>query len=499
MSSTHDFRSIGPHMARGALWMVAMRWVLRIIGLANVVILARLLAPEDFGIIAMATVVVGFLQMFADVNVDLVLIRNADAGRQQYDSAWTVQALSGLAIMLLLFALAPLMARYYGDDRVILVTWIISLKAAIIGFENVGVVEFRKRLDFRREFKYWVIRRLFTVTFTLVLALAMRNYMALAIAQPTAGLVTVILSYVMSDYRPRISFAKFGEIWSFSRWLIVYNTAGFVTDRVDEFIVGGIAGPVRLGHYFIAADVSTLPTREVSLPVSRALMPTLAKIAHDPAELRVAFRTVLAYLAVTSFSIGGGLAVVAEDLIVVVLGEKWLPAVPIFRWLAVYGAFAGLLWGLQPYFIVRHRERAFALLTAAHAIVLSAALTLTAVWFDLLEIAMVRTAVMALIVIVLFRLLIRAGDVGATEIVQALWRPALASGVMVLAVAHFPAFAGDTRVLGLAAEVALGAVVFGFVLIGLWLVAGRPAGPEATAVGLVAGLLRRRGPRPDAS
>ncbi|MBY0431594.1 MAG: oligosaccharide flippase family protein, partial [Rhodospirillales bacterium] len=155
-----DFKSMSGHMARGALWMVGMRWSLKAVGAINTVILARLLAPDDFGVIAMATIVVGFVEMLADCNVDMALLRNPNATREHYNSAWTGQIMMGAIVTALLCLLARPMAAYYGDPRVETVMYIVSFRGFIMGWQNIGVVDFRRNLEFSKEFRYWVYRRL---------------------------------------------------------------------------------------------------------------------------------------------------------------------------------------------------------------------------------------------------------------------------------------------------------------------------------------------------
>ncbi|MBF0307039.1 MAG: oligosaccharide flippase family protein, partial [Alphaproteobacteria bacterium] len=431
----HDFKSIGGAMARGAAWMLAMRWSLRLVGLINTIILARLLVPADFGVVAMATIVVGFVEMLSEANVDMALLRRADTARAHWDTAWTVQILTGLGATAALWLAAAPMATYYADPRVETVIQIVSLRAALIGFQNIGVVEFRRKLDFAREFRFWVWRRLSTVVLTLALVLAIGDWRALAWGMPLAALVSVALSFRMSDYRPRLSVAKFGEIWSFSRWLIVFNTAQFVSRRVDEFVVGGMAGATLMGHYYVASDVATMPTREVVLPVGRALIPTFAALSHDQDELWAAARTVLGVLALICFSTGVGLAMVAEDLVRVVLGARWLEAVPFFSLLALAGALEGIALGLQPYFVVRGHERAYAMANLAGVALLVPAAFAAGHLLSVEAVPLARIATVALMLGGLIVMLARVSGAGLAAVMAELWRPLAAAGAMAAALA----------------------------------------------------------------
>lgn len=484
----HDFNSISGHMARGALWMVAMRWSLKAIGLVNTLILARLLAPADFGIIAMAMVAVNFLQVVAEMNVDLALLRNRETTREHYDSAWTVQLLAGALVTAVLFMLAEPLARYYGDPRVELVIQIISLRAVILGARNIGLVDFRKSLDFSKEFRFWLYQRVLLFVFGLGLVVAMGNYLGLALATPLSAMIGLILSYTMARYRPRLSVARFREMWSFSQWLMLYNTSLFLGSRGDEFVVGGASDAETMGNYFIASDTSTLPTRELVMPIGRALIPTYAEIAHDGSEMGTAFRSVLGFLAATCIAVGVGMAVVAEDFVLVVLGEKWSGAIPYFGWLAVGGAISGLLIGMQPYFVVVGRERSFALLYAVYTAFLLPALFLVGHLMGIEWIPIVRCGATLASLLAVFAAVVRMGAANTTEIAAAIWRPVVASTVMGLAVVALHRVMPDQRLLSLAYDVTVGVVVYTGSLLALWLASGRPAGPEKTMLRV----LRRR-------
>lgn len=295
---SHDYKSISTHMAKGAIWMVMMRWSLKAIGLINTIIIARLLTPDDFGIIAMAMIAFALLETLSDVDADNILLRNKNAAREDYDSTWTIKVILGVGVTAGMFAVAPLCALYFDDERVTTVIQIISFRALIIGFENVGVVDFRKDLNFSKEFRYWIYRRITLFVFSLTLVFALRSYYALAIAIPLSAAITVAISFKMSSYRPRFCFKKFKEIWAFSVWLLVERYSDFFANRADEIIIGGISNTSTMGSYHVGSDLAMLPTREVVLPMTRALVPTYSKIAHDGEELRKAFCGVFNYVAI---------------------------------------------------------------------------------------------------------------------------------------------------------------------------------------------------------
>ena len=480
----HDFKSISGHMARGAVWMVLMRWSIRFIGLFSTIILARLLTPDDFGVVAMAMVVVALIERLAETQVDTALLRGNYTEREYYDSAWTLQIAVGLCMTAVILLVSPFVASYFNDPRVGDILPIVATRAAIVGFQNIGIVDFRRHLQFGKEFRFWVSRKLATFVLVMIAALILRNYIALALAMPISAIVTVVISFWMSDYRPRLALAKIGEIWSISQWLLVFSVARYVNEKMDSFLVGGAGGSAQMGYYTVAVDIATMPSRELVLPTGRALLPTFAKITHDPQELARAFNTVLGFLGIVSLSAGVGMAVIAQDLVAVVLGSQWGAAVPYFRWLAIFGAVSGIAVGLQPFFIAIGRERAYALITLVQAALLIPALLAAYTWFGFQEIAAARAAVMPVILFYMLALVVRYTHVRSTDILAALWRPTLAAAGMGLVVTalHLPAGSVPVAV-SLVFDIATGAVSFAAILTGLWMLSGRPEGAEKVVLG----------------
>lgn len=479
-----DFSSVKGVMARGAAWMVGMRWTLRALGLVNTVIIARLLTPADFGITTMAAIVVEFLMTLSETNVDLALLRSNHSERAWMDTAWTIKVLCGLAATLALLALAPAAAAYYGDPRVCDVVRVVALRAVVTGFENIGVLEFRRNLDFAREFRFWVWRRVLMLGFGLGLALYLRNYMALALAAPLSGAITVAVSFVMSPYRPRFCLRHWRALWTFSQWVILYNTARFVNSRVDQFVIGSIGTPAQTGGYYVAYDTASLPTREVIWPMGRAFTPTLARIVHDPAEMRKALRGILGFVFLIALPAGVGMSLVAEDATLTLLGRQWIGAVEFFRWLAVCGALESFALAMESYFVAVGHERTFAAFNLFQVAILAPAVLLAGNHFGPEAIAAARTVVTAGAVMGMFHLMVRLGWLDWRDLAAAAWRPAVATAAMAVAVhaLHAPL---SLPLLSLARDAAVGGATFASVLLALWHAAGRPDGTEKSILAVL--------------
>lgn len=486
----------GRELARGSAWMIGMRWAIRGVGLVSTVILARLLAPDDFGVVAMAMVAVAILQSFAASGTDLALLRNTKATREHYDTAWTLEIIQGVVLAIVLFATAPLVGGHFEDPRVTEVVRMLSLRALFYGFQNIGVVNFRRDLQFGREFRFGVAKKLATFVVTVGTALWLRSYWALVIGQVLGQLIEVGISYRMSDYRPRLSLARIGEIWGFSQWLVLARFARLVNKQFDRWVVGTIGGASVMGYYYVAADFAASPSDEVVLPMSRAAFPVYSRLHDEPAALRQAFHNVLASMTAISLVMGLGMAVVADDFVRVALGAKWLEAIPLMPWLGVFGAFYGVAHTLDIFMLATGRERLTALMTAANALLTVPVLLVAAQGWGIIGIAAAKAAMAVVFAIALAVAATRRPPVSLRVVWSALW-PSLSSALtMAVAVKFLQALAPvDSPVYGLLRDVAGGAIVYIAVTAALWALRGRPDGIEREALRRVRRFLAGRNSR----
>lgn len=470
------------HLLRGSAWMITMRWSIRGLGLVSTVILARVLTPEDFGIVAMAMVVIGFLEVFTQTGVDLALIRDRAATRAHFDTAWTLEILQAAALALALLIVAPFAAAWFDDPRVTLVIRLLALRALIGGFENIGVVAFRRELDFSREFWFGVVKKTATVAITITIALWLRSYWALVIGLVGGRLLDVLISFRMHPYRPRWCLERVREIWSFSQWLLLARVANVVNRKFDEFVVGGQAGTSAMGTYFVASDIATAPTEEIVLPMARGTFPVYSRTLDRRDELAEAFRGVLATTAYLCCALGLGLASVAAELVPLVLGEQWLATIPLMQALGACGVGLGIAFTFDPLLWASGRADISAKYKWVQLALMIPAVLVGVSLGGVLGIALAKTAVVFALLPLLIVWVARAEGIRVGPLVAAL-APAFASGIaMVIAVRAIADALEGAGWWALVAEVAGGAVVFLSFATLLWVLRGRPEGPERRAL-----------------
>ncbi len=471
-------------MATGALWMVLFKLLERGLGLISTLILARLLMPKDFGIVAMAMSVIALLELFSAFGMDTVLIQQRDARPEHFDTAWTLNVLAGCAVATLLAVLSIPASHFYREPRLVAVALALAVGAVIQGLENVGVVEFRKQLRFDREFRYLLAKKLLAFVVTVPLAFWLRNYWALVIGTLAGRAGAVCLSYLIQPLRPRFSLATASEMLHFSKWLMVQNLLSFLKERSASFFIGRVAGPAALGMFSVSAEVASMPGTELIAPINRAILPAYVKLAHDPVALGREYLSVMAGIGLIGVPAVAGVALTAPFIVLLVLGPTWTAAEPLLEVLAFFGITQVLQSNAYSAFIALGKPAIFAKINAFHVVALLLCLsTLTpvygargAAW------AYVVAAIAALPVN--FYYIIKFLGLRSLDFVARLWRPLLSAAVMYVTGKlwgpQLPPGAKSSAeaFVPLLSCIAVGAATYVVVDILLWLIAGRPDGAE---------------------
>jgi O-antigen/teichoic acid export membrane protein len=483
MAKQEKERSLASHMVRGSAWSIGFRWAMRLLGLVSTIILARLLTPADYGVVTIAMIVAGTLEVLSQTGQQLALIRHPSPTREHYDSAFTVSVLLGFVLGTAIWLTAPITVAYFHEPRAEPIVHIVAFRSVLRGFENIGVTRFQRDFRFRAQFVYNVTPSIVSFFVTLVAAFTLRNYWALVIGIMSEQAVTIVLSYVLEPYRPRFSVAKVREIWSFSIWSFMRNIGVYVNQNVDKFGVGGFAGAATMGRYEVATDLAASPTLEINAPMMNVLVPVMAKVQSDPERRRDLYLRVLYWSALICTSTAVGVALVTSDLVDLVLGPKWGDVKPLMPWLAF--AFGTQAATANVYYVfdtvgrpkVSARLQWLRFLTLVAVVVPTAFLMRSAV-----AVAMGRFAVTLAITPFLFATIAPVLDVKVSDFVRTFWRPlaaSLAMAVVVQSLNAFLPFSGPARLL---LDVLLGASAYVGTVMFTWQLVGAPDGPETVAL-----------------
>lgn len=465
---------------QGSALTLTMRWLSRLVGLVSTIFLVRLLSPEDFGVVAMAMIVVGLIDLFGDTAVDLALIRHPNPERAHFDSAWSVSALIGTGLALLLVVIASPVSVYFAEPRVEFIIYCLSVKTLFVGFENVGVVWFRRNLDFMSEFRYTVVRRIAPKFVIVAFAFTFRDYRALVYGEMVGAAFALALTYYVHPFRPRPNLTKLRELWSFSLWILFADVGEYLHQSVGRLVVGTVTNAATLGKFAIAEELSRLPQTELIGPMSRPLYPAYSRFHADLPRLRDAYLQVLSVTATIAASTAAGIALTAEDLLGILFGQQWVSVAPVMTWLAIACGMTSISGSVAPVLNALGFARRTAILTwSSYAVMLAGLFVVSRQTSDVVALAKIQAALtvtMAPIYMLQLRTIL---PFAWTEIAAAIWRPIVAAAAMALVLVATKFFTEPlASPIRLALEVALGAAVFTGVQALLWMAVGRPEGAE---------------------
>ena len=476
----------------GALLTVTMRWSDRLIGLISMVVLARLLMPADFGIIAMASVVVGLIDVLLDLGVNIALIHNHQADREDYDTAWTLRLCQAALVGIVIFFGAPLAADYYNNPLVTNVLRVMAFSVLIGGLENIGIVTFQKNMEFGKDFQFFFYKRVAGFAVTLTAAFLLHTYWAMVIGALSGRIVGALLSYKMHPHRPRFSFSRLRHIWSFSQWVLVRNIGAYLDSRTDKLIVGGRTDASITGAYAVADEIAAMPTTELLAPLGRVLFPAFVQKRDDPQAFARSVSTAIGVQALVAIPACVGLALVANDAVHALLGAKWGQAVPFIQIMAFTNLLLALVHSGAYALLAMGKVKMLAVVTWLQAVLFLGAAIALFPQSGAVELATIRlVAVVAGSLVLIGIVLTQIEALSARAFFMPLLRPLLASGSMALLLIQLhPLLVGLAPLVRLLAEIASGGLAYLGGMTIMWLLARRPEGAEAY---LLKNILHMRG------
>ncbi len=324
---------------RGGGWVFTLNILDKGLNFVKVLILARLLTPEDFGLVGIAWLAILSLETFSQTGFQAALIQRKGKIDEFLDTAWVIQFLRGILLFALLFFLAPLAEKFFNSSGVTPVLRFLGLTLIIGGLSNIGMVTFIKELNFRKQFAYQISGTLSDFLVAIPFALILRDVWALAWGQIAGATMRTIVSYFLHPYKPRLKFdlEKAHELFSFGRWVTVSTIIIFFFTNGDNAFVGKFLGITALGLYQMAYRISNLPATEIAHVISQVAFPAYSKLQESLPRLKEAYLKVFQLIVFLAFPAAGLIFVLASDFTKIFLGEKWMPMVPAMQVLCIFG------------------------------------------------------------------------------------------------------------------------------------------------------------------
>ena len=356
-------------LLRGLAWTGIAKWTTQLLRWVATFAIARLLSPEDYGVVGMAMVYVGFVQLFNEFGLSSAIVQNQSLTRHD------IARLSGFALALgvplfgISVALASPIAAFYDEPVVRWIVIALSTRFILDAIAMAPKAIVARELRFKR--LAWIegVEAVTMLAVTLTAAVVWRSYWALvaglvvssAVAAAVAVLSAPIMPVFTRDLGPLRGSVRFG------RDVVLSTLAWYAYTNADFMIVGRILSKAALGAYTMAWSIASVPVEKIAAMVNRVAPPIFAAVQHDTPALRRYFLALTEGLAFITFPLAAGLGLVTEEFVLTALGAKWADAIVPMRLLAFYAGFRSLVSLPQLVLVARghaREARNFSLITA---------------------------------------------------------------------------------------------------------------------------------------
>ena len=320
-------------VSQGALWVTVAIICSRGLGIISSIILARLLLPSDFGLLAIATAMVSMMQGLTTTGFGSALIQKQEKPEEFLNTAWTFELVKYSILFSILFFLAPFFALFFKEPAAIAVLRVISFSLILQGLMNIGIIYFRKRLDFKKQLIFNIVPQIIYIILVIPLAFILRNVWALVWASVMGGLAGCVISYIMHPYRPHLDFNinKAKELFNFGKWILGQSIIVIITHQGITMFVGKFLGIPVLGFYNRAEAFSTGIFQQLTQIIWQVGYPAYSQLQKITVRLKRAYLLTLKLLTFFGLPMAGGLLIISWDFTHLFLTDKWIIIVPVIQ------------------------------------------------------------------------------------------------------------------------------------------------------------------------
>jgi lipopolysaccharide exporter len=432
---------LGAQVRHGLAWSSINSLVLKLGTFAIGIVLARLLAPEQFGVFAVALTVQLVLMSLADLGMTADLVRSPDPARLAPTVA-TLGLSTGAILTTTLVLSAQGLADLLGSPGAGPVIAVMATSLLLAGAGVVPYAALQRRFAQKALFMISLADFAVSSVLTVLLVFAGFGVMALALGRLAAQLVTLILQFVLSGERVRPGFNRqvAPEVLAFGLPVAGANVLSWALLNLDNVVISRLAGPVALGFYFLAFNISNWPMSALGQVVRSVSIPTFARVASGRSDKSLS--AVLGPVWAVSLLAGLMLALLSSPLIELVYGNRWLPAAAILAWLGIFGALRTLFDLSASYLLARGAARATLAVQAAWITGLLPAVVLGMLFAGTTAVAVAHVVIGVLVVCPAYAVALHRAGADIRSLVPKIWPP-LAAAV--------PAAAVSVGVMGLTA------------------------------------------------
>lgn len=320
--------SIGQAVSSSLKWMAGMRLLSQILMWIATLLVIRILSPEDYGLMALASVVIGLLEVLDDMGLADALVKKKDPSKTYIKQVFSVLMILSILFYALLYFTAPLIATFYEDERLTLIIHVLGLQLLIRTFFYVPDGIMRRNMDFRSISIINFIATFVQSAVTITLAFTGFGVWALVLGALTATIIKTIGSLIVTRYicLPDFRFREIVEDIKFGALIVVNRLLYYFYDSSDTLIIGKVLGSNLMGTYAVSKQIAELPIDKFMRILNEVGFSAFSTIQDDHEKMKYLLCKAVRVLSLTVFPVFMGISCVSPELVSVVLGEKWISA-----------------------------------------------------------------------------------------------------------------------------------------------------------------------------
>ncbi|NJR44760.1 MAG: lipopolysaccharide biosynthesis protein [Hyellaceae cyanobacterium CSU_1_1] len=340
--TNHLEENLKRRSVRGGAVTIAAQASKFVLKLGSTAVLARLLVPEDYGLIGMATVIVGFVEYFKDLGLSAATIQQAKINHQQVSTLFWINVVIGCLVALVVALFAPAVALIYQEPRLRAITLCLAISFVFSGLTVQHQALLQRQMEFSSLAKIEIIAMINGIVGSIISAYYGAGYWSLVILQLFTVVSNAIGVWLFCRWRPGLPSrnANIGSMLNFGRDLTGFNIINYFSRNLDNFLIGRVWGAQQLGLYAKAYQLVLLPINQINVPVDRVALPALSRLQNDPERYQKYYGRALLAITFLGMPLVMFLCVSADKVILLLLGKEWLKAIPIFQFL-IPAAFIG--------------------------------------------------------------------------------------------------------------------------------------------------------------
>ncbi len=336
--------SLKNKVINGFAWNILQGVGTQLISFIVFLVLARLLDPESFGLVALATVAVAFFSIFKEFGFGAAIIQREDLKKGHLDTAFWTDILLNLVMMIITLLSAKWIANLYNEPRLELIIQALSLLYISAALNQVQISILRRNM----EFKVLAIRTLVAEVIgggaAIACALSGLGVWSLVVRQLTSAAISIVVLWALSNWRPGFKVSKryFNDLFGFSINMFAANVVGFFGKKSDTFLIGYFLGPVMLGYYTVAQRLILILIEFLGGSVNKVAWPAFARLQNNPKKIQDGFYSASQLLALIVMPVFLGIYSVAPELVPLIFGSQWEQSIPILKILVFLGIISSI-------------------------------------------------------------------------------------------------------------------------------------------------------------